>query len=344
MSEPRVTQILGDAAKRAFTGIAVSGINAVEENASTRVRRLFNPAPKPASRSNKAAPARQLATRPHTERQPATRQQEADMQPYEDDDAEEGRWLEEQENQDYGDQDYGDQEDANFADEVLSANGMQDRLKTSMNLPICFAKPHAKAENLKLGVAAWQLLGNKNESGKQGRKSLPDILATYIDGRAFCGTLAQWNNYCELADCNEDWALYGVKSIDDRNYANSTYDPQEIAKMKGDTAAFRKLVDGSYDPEAMKRAHKQHAGWGWHQGGDPVTVITEVPGVQGPLVFLGTGENIIYRAKKGGEFCRFTHEFGEGVKVAPSVYAIAGQNVLVIHGGDMTVEDRGIVR
>lgn len=203
-----------------------------------------------------------------------------------------------------------------------------------LNLPLCFAKVGAPAENLELAAAAWRILGRSETDTDE-----PDIIAVYRDGRAFVGTINQWQDYCERNDVGEDWNLWGVAGQEGDEIQ---YDTEEIWSIKCSRKALNRVLQDCYNPEALEAARKQYDGFHWHEKGDPVTVITEVPGIQGTLALLGVAENIIYTARKGNEVAKYTHEFGEDAKVKPNLYAL-GDKVLVIHGGDMVVEDRGIV-
>jgi hypothetical protein len=61
-----------------------------------------------------------------------------------------------------------------------------------------------------------------------------------------------------------------------------------------------------------------------------------------PLTFLGYGRRVCYGAKKNGSFHEYYHHFGEVSRTYPGVYALADK-YLVIVGGDMHIEGRGIV-
>ena len=87
----------------------------------------------------------------------------------------------------------------------------------------------------------------------------------------------------------------------------------------------------------------------FHWGNNPnVQVVKNIPGVTGTLVHLGVARRIDYGANKDGKWDEYFHEFGENTEVYPSVYAIMNPGeteptCLVIHGGNMRVEPRGVV-
>lgn len=67
-----------------------------------------------------------------------------------------------------------------------------------------------------------------------------------------------------------------------------------------------------------------------------------VPGISGKVVCIGSGSNVVYKSSKGGELSLYTHKLGEDAPKAPDAFA-SGRDAIVIFGGDMVIEDRGIV-
>ena len=67
-----------------------------------------------------------------------------------------------------------------------------------------------------------------------------------------------------------------------------------------------------------------------------------VPGVSEKCVTLGPGSNVVYKSSKDGEMSLYTHKLGKDAPKSPDAYALA-QDAIVIFGGDMVIEDRGIV-
>jgi hypothetical protein len=87
----------------------------------------------------------------------------------------------------------------------------------------------------------------------------------------------------------------------------------------------------------------------FHWGNKPnVQVVKNIPGVTGTLVHLGVARRVDYGSNKDGKWEEYFHEFGENTDVYPSVYAVMNEGeteptCLVIHGGNMRVEPRGVV-
>jgi len=223
-----------------------------------------------------------------------------------------------------------EEDEADEADD--SDDGANDESPaTAIGLPLCFNIGVAD-ENLEMAAAAWRLLG------KDDRYDEPDIIAVQEDGRAFVGTVAQLDDYCEANDIEDGWDLWGVAH---KSGNVIDYDTSEIREIKASKKALNRVLSACYSPEALEAARRQHDGFHWHEGSDPVTTITEVPGVHGVLAYLGIGEKLNYTSRKGGEVAVYTHDFGKkGVK--PTVYAL-GDETIIIHGGKMVIEDRGIV-
>lgn len=69
----------------------------------------------------------------------------------------------------------------------------------------------------------------------------------------------------------------------------------------------------------------------------------KVPGVMCALAKIDCAHNILYAARKDGQMDLYIHEFGEESKVKPDLYVDETGTLLCVCGGNMHVEDRGIV-
>lgn len=118
-------------------------------------------------------------------------------------------------------------------------------------------------------------------------------------------------------------------------------DPSDIMQLETSYDAVQDLVGELHNDPAYEEAKTLFDKFHW---GDKskVASFVEIPGIEGDLTLLGVGRQIQYGAKKGGTWTEYYHDFGEKTKVYPLVYAL-GENTLVIHGGKMRVEPRGIV-
>ena len=79
-----------------------------------------------------------------------------------------------------------------------------------------------------------------------------------------------------------------------------------------------------------------------------VAVVKSITGIHGQLAHLGACRQIDYGSFKGGTWTEYTHECGEKTGVYPQLYALIDPEshhpvALVIQGGNMRVEPRGIV-
>jgi len=179
-----------------------------------------------------------------------------------------------------------------------------------------------REHNLECAVAAWRVAGD------------PDaIVAQHKSGTAFFGDEDDLAEYCETHDLAEkDWKLYS--------------DADELMGMDYDLDACKRVIK-LLDSTEYDSAQAVYEGFHW---GDPsnITVVKNVTGVSAPLVHLGVGRRIEYGAKKNGEFAEYYHEFGETSGKFPQVYAILDPEqkhpvALLVHGGEMRIEPRGIV-
>lgn len=176
--------------------------------------------------------------------------------------------------------------------------------------------------NLECAVGAWRAAGDPHR-----------VVGRHKSGAAFFGRLDDLDEYCVTHDLqDDDWEVCD--------------DPAEIMSMSYDLDAMKqviKLLDTTEYESAKDAYEKFH--WG-----DPsnVTVVKNVTGITAALVHLGVGRRIEYGAKKDGEFAEYYHEFGEDSGKFPQVYAVMDETekfpvALLIHGGEMRIEPRGIV-
>ena len=174
--------------------------------------------------------------------------------------------------------------------------------------------------NLACAAAAYRMLGGDG-----------DVIGVHErTGRAFFGTEEDLLEYCETVDLPADeWEVY-----DDAN---------EILSLDYDQNTMREILK-DLKLKDMASSRDQYKGFHW---GDEskVTAIKDIPGLvqtDKPLTFLGVAREICYGAKKEGKFQEYYHEHGEESGTFPSLYAL-GDRTLIIHGGKMRIEDRGIV-
>lgn len=176
--------------------------------------------------------------------------------------------------------------------------------------------------NFACAVAAWRAAASHG-----------DVVAKHKGGMAFFGQEADLAEYCTTHDVSEDdWQVLD--------------DPEAIMAEDYDLDAMRevlRMLDTTEYADAQDTYEKFH--WGDQSS---LTVVKNITGVTAPLVHLGVGRRIEYGAQKDGEFAEYYHEFGEDSGRYPQVYAILDPAekhpvALLIHGGEMRVEPRGIV-
>lgn len=182
----------------------------------------------------------------------------------------------------------------------------------------------SKDENLACAAAAYRIFGTEDI-----------IVATHPTGAAFCGTEEDLVDYSEGKDLDIDgWEIYDQ--------------PADILDLEYDTDTLKKVIQMMEAQEqSYEGAEDFYEKFHW---GNPsnVQVVKHIPGVQGTLVHLGVARRIEYGANKNGDWAEYYHLFGENTKQYPSVYALMNEGeteptCLVIHGGNMTVQPRGIV-
>lgn len=182
-------------------------------------------------------------------------------------------------------------------------------------------------QNLACAVSAWRLL------------SFPGaVVASGPDGRAFFGTLIDLHEYASNQDLSiEDFAIY----TDYEDLISMEYDHDTLKTVL-------RMMD--QDEEGVEQTEKMFNKFHWGDHASTISAVN-IPGVTGPLTFLGVGRRIEYGSKKNGKWEEYYHLFGENSQKFPQIYAVSDPNdpnekypkTIVIHGGEMRVEGRGIV-
>jgi hypothetical protein len=176
-------------------------------------------------------------------------------------------------------------------------------------------------DNLLLAVAAYRAFGTEGEFIAQNNHT----------GITFYGNEKDFKEFCDHKDMNaSNWKRWD--------------DPSEIFKMDHDPETLEALMTNhEEDLEGVARAKAQFEGFHWGDASRTVGFLN-IPGLNGevPLTLLGVGREICYGAKKEGGWVEYYHLMGEESKAYPMVYAL-GENTILIHGGNMRIEDRGIV-
>lgn len=172
-------------------------------------------------------------------------------------------------------------------------------------------------ENLSCAAAAYRMLGHDE-----------DIIARHDKtGRAFFGSEEELVEYCSQINLSTDgWEVWTQ--------------PDEILSLEYDQDTMRQ-ISNLWREEGFKTAKQQFEGFHW--GDESKTIaVRELPSPDTPLVFLGVAEEIHYGSKKDGKFHHYYHEHGEESGTFPMIFAW-GPKAYVVMGGDMRIEDRGIV-
>jgi len=180
-------------------------------------------------------------------------------------------------------------------------------------------------DNLASASGAYRMLGAKG-----------DLVAFHRPTKsAFFGTPRQLEEFiAHREDLDDDqWTLYE----DADQILEMDYDPVTMKSI------LRQMDNPTFDDaEALANAEELFEKFHWGDKSNTVA-IKHVPGIEGPLTFLGVGRQIEYGSKKDGEWIEFYHEFGEESKTFPGIYSNSDGTVLVIHGGKMHVTADGIV-
>jgi hypothetical protein len=219
-----------------------------------------------------------------------------------------------------------DEDDEDGDDEDGDDEGLEDEEYEADEtlLPSMAFEDNDKEDNLAAAAAAYRICGSADA-----------VVASHSTGPAYYGTPEGLQEYSQSKDLQPDgWEVY--------------QDSSDILDLEFDHDTLKKVIklveerEGTYnDAEDFYRK--------FHWGDNPnVAVVKNIPGVSGTLVHLGVGRRIDYGSKKNGEWAEYFHEFGENSDVYPSVYALMNEGetkptCLIVHGGEMRVEGRGIV-
>lgn len=182
----------------------------------------------------------------------------------------------------------------------------------------------SKEDNLACAAAAYRILGADGY-----------IVASHATGPAYFGDEYGWVEYSQSKDLSpEGWEVFeDAQEILDLPYDHDTL--KKVIKLEDKKAGTYESAEDFYE--------KFH--WG---NPSNVQVVKNIPGVHGTLVHLGVARRIDYGSNKKGEWAEYYHNFGEDTKEYPSLYAVMNEGeteptCLVIQGGNMRVEPRGVV-
>ena len=207
-------------------------------------------------------------------------------------------------------------------------------------LPIAFDAFDAD-KNLECAAACWKLWGIRAEDCDNLTE--PDIVAQFKNGLAFVGNMSDLQEYCLDNDLDkEDVTVYGL--TEDEDFDSSEIDGIKVGKnIIQYVTAFISSIDTSVAEQSFKGFH-------WDKDATVTKVVRTIPFMENiPLTMCGVAQAIIYTAKKDGQVQTYIHEFGEDSGEKPLVYALPtpeGEKwprSILIHGGNMRVEDRGFV-
>ena len=171
------------------------------------------------------------------------------------------------------------------------------------------------ARNLASAAAAWRALGDDE-----------DMVIQHDTGVAVFGNAAQLEGYALQHDLKDGWTPYD--------------DNESLFSLKYDMRTMREVTNLFADQD-LSSARKDFKDFHW---GDvaQATKVVEIPGVQGPLVFLGVARRFDYYAVKDGEPAEYYHYHGEESGKYPYAYALPGNTGYVVFGGNMKITPDGI--
>ena len=240
---------------------------------------------------------------------PSEGEEEKEEDEGEEDEDEEGEEGEDEE----GEDEEGEDEEGEDEDD-------EDELDAQ---PISFEDASAE-DNLACACAAYRIVGCDGY-----------IVATHAQGPAHFGTMESLAEYAEGKDLDpQGWEVYdNAEDILDMPYDHDTL--KKVIRMCEDRESSYEDAEDFY-----KKFH-----WG---NPSNVQVVKNIPGVHGTLVHLGVARRIEYGSNKNSEWAEYYHLFGENTKEYPSMYAIMNEDgteptALLIHGGNMRIEPRGVV-
>ena len=185
--------------------------------------------------------------------------------------------------------------------------------------------------NKRAAVAAWRMIGvpiEDPETSAGDDNYVGDIVAQeQKSGYTFMGPESLMHKYAEEHGLeNGEWLVWD--------------DPDAIMSMPHDQRAIRECMRALH-VNRMAGMDQRYRDFHWKDQAQGA-VFKDIPGISVPLTFLGTGEEILYAARKDGKVEPYVHEFGEESGIKPSVYTDPTGTWLLIHGGNMTVQTEGI--
>jgi hypothetical protein len=167
------------------------------------------------------------------------------------------------------------------------------------------------------------------------------IAQSTVDKTCFVGTLSQLVEYCKHNDLDVDWVFHG---LNERN--EFTNDGFQNLTVSREAIVYVSSLSKMRSEESEKNFKKFH----WNKNEKIINVVKSIPGLEGTnLSMMGVAHAIIYYANKGDEQQVFIHEFGEDSGKKPTMYSMPASpgdkypKTIVIHGGEMRVEPKGIV-
>lgn len=218
----------------------------------------------------------------------------------------------------------------------------EDYEETDSPIPIAF-DAFDREKNLECAVAVWKLWGVRDsEIEESDLMTEPDIIAQFKNGLSFVGSMAELTDFCEHNDLDEDVEVYGLNE-------NEEYDSSEIDSIKV-SRSIMQYVTSYLSGMDISDSEEMFKGFHWDENATVTKVVKNIPFMENtPLTMCGVAQAIIYTSKKDGQVQTYIHEFGEDSGEKPIMYALPtpeGEKwpkSILIHGGNMRVEDKGIV-
>lgn len=235
-----------------------------------------------------------------------------------------------------------DEDDTEYTEDTEDTEYTEYTEDGGSPIPIAF-DAFDKNKNLECAVAVWKLWGVRDtEIEESDLVSEPDIIAQFKNGLAFVGSMSSLTDFCEHNDLDEDVEVYGLN--EDEEYDSGEIDSIKVSRtIMQYVTSYLATIDISDSEEAFKGFH-------WDADATVTKVVKHIPFMENiPLTMCGVAQAIIYTAKKDGQVQTYIHEFGEDSGEKPIMYALPTPEgdkwpkSILIHGGNMRVENRGIV-
>ena len=115
--------------------------------------------------------------------------------------------------------------------------------------------------------------------------------------------------------------------------------PAEIFDLEYDPDTIIGILAAD-DTDEADASRKNYEDWHWQEASRGAGAVA-IPGVTGPLVFLGCMTVSQYLARKDGKTELYEHQHGEATGVLPGLYRL-NDNTLIIHGPRLEVRPEGI--